>query len=132
MPSYNRLEIIGNLGNDPTMKFSRGGKAVTTFSVATNNISYDLEGERKQTDTNWYTVVTWNKLAEQCNQFLDKGKTVFAEGRHNFTKWTDSDGKDHYKNELIASRVIFLDKAGVAATKDEDGEDNADDIFSKF
>lgn len=131
MASYNRLELIGNLGADPIMKFSKGGKPTTSFSVASNFVQHDLEGERDQ-ETLWITIITWNKLAEQCNQFLAKGRTVFAEGRLRFVHWTGTDGKEHYRNELVAGRVIFLDKRE-AIERDENGdEESGDDIFNSF
>jgi single-strand DNA-binding protein len=69
MASLNKVMIIGNLGKDPEMRFTPNGSPVTTFSVAVGRTYNTTEGERK-TETEWFNVVTWNKLAEQCNQFL--------------------------------------------------------------
>lgn len=104
MPNLNRVEIIGNLGREPEMRFTPSGKATTSFSVAVNS----KFGE--QDTTEWFNVVTWNKLAENCNQFLTKGQPVFVEGRLQTRKWDDKDGQTHYKTEIIATRVLFLGK----------------------
>ncbi|MBE9482976.1 MAG: single-stranded DNA-binding protein, partial [Chloroflexi bacterium] len=69
MASLNKVMIIGNLGSEPEMRFTPNGNPVTSFRVATNRVYTTAEGERKQ-ETEWFTVVAWNKLAEQCNQFL--------------------------------------------------------------
>ena len=109
MASYNKIEIIGNLGADPKMKNGRGGTPMTSFPVPTNFVTTSLEGERKQF-TEWFTVITFNKLAEQCNQFLAKGRSVFVEGRLQSRSWTNDEGEVKHRNEIVASRVIFLDK----------------------
>ena len=66
MPSLNKVTIIGNVGNEPEMRFTPNGKPVTSFSVATNWVYTSPEGERRQ-ETEWFNVVAWNRLAEQCN-----------------------------------------------------------------
>ena len=80
MASLNKVMIIGNVGGEPEMRFAPNGNPVTSFRVATNRVYTTPEGERKE-ETEWFTVVTWNRLAEQCNQFLIKGRHVYAEGR---------------------------------------------------
>ncbi|MGA7844325.1 MAG: single-stranded DNA-binding protein, partial [Dehalococcoidales bacterium] len=69
MVSLNKMTIIGNLGSEPEMRFTPSGRPVTSFSIATNWRYTTAEGERKE-DTEWFSVVAWGKLAEQCNQFL--------------------------------------------------------------
>jgi single-strand DNA-binding protein len=122
MPSLNKITIIGNVGNEPEMRFTPNGKPVTSFSVATNWVYTSPEGERKQ-ETEWFSVVAWNRLAEQCNQFLAKGKLVYAEGRLHTRSWEGQDGQQHSKMEVIANRVIFLDKKGAGAAADEKADD---------
>jgi single-strand DNA-binding protein len=124
MPSLNKVTIIGNVGNEPEMRFTPNGKPVTSFSVATNWVYTTPEGERRQ-ETEWFNVVAWNRLAEQCNQFLAKGKLVYAEGRIHTRSWEGQDGQQHSRMEVIANRVIFLDRKGTAGTADEKGEDTA-------
>jgi single-strand DNA-binding protein len=122
MPSLNKVIIIGNVGNEPEMRFTPNGKPVTSFSVATNWVYTSPEGERKQ-ETEWFSVVAWNKLAEQCNQFLAKGKLVYAEGRLHTRSWEGQDGQQHSKMEVIANRVVFLDRKGTGAAPDEKSDD---------
>ena len=122
MPSLNKVIIIGNVGNEPEMRFTPNGKPVTSFSVATNWVYTTPEGEKKQ-ETEWFSIVAWNRLAEQCNQFLAKGKLVYAEGRIHTRSWEGQDGQTHSRMEVIANRVIFLDRKGAAAISDEKGED---------
>jgi single-strand DNA-binding protein len=84
------------------------------------------EGERRQ-ETEWFNVVAWNRLAEQCNQFLAKGRLVYVEGRIHTRNWEGQDGQQHSKIEVIASRVIFLEKRGATTLVDEKAEDRIDE-----
>ncbi len=118
MASLNKVMIIGNLGSEPEMRFTPNGNPVTSFRVATNRVYTTAEGERKQ-ETEWFTVVAWNKLAEQCNQFLTKGRLVYAEGRLHTRTWEGQDGQKHYRTEIIANRVTFLDRQALAALPEE-------------
>ena len=118
MASLNKVMIIGNLGSEPEMRFTPNGNPVTSFRVATNRVYTTPEGERKQ-ETEWFTIVTWNKLAEQCNQFLTKGRLVYAEGRLRTRTWEGQDGQKRYRTEIIANRVTFLDRQAVAPLPEE-------------
>ena len=109
MVSVNRITIIGNLGNEPEMRFTPSGRPVTSFRVATNWRYTTPEGERKE-ETEWFTVVAWGKLAEQCNQFLTKGRLVYVEGRLRIRSWEGQDGQRRARNEIVADRVKFLDR----------------------
>jgi len=102
----NKVMIIGNVGKEPEMRFTPDGSAVTSFSVAVNE-KYTSGGEKKE-QTEWFNVVAWNKLAEVCNQFLDKGSKVYVEGKSKTRKWQDKDEQYHYKTDVIASQVEFL------------------------
>lgn len=95
------------------MRYTPSGRPVTSFNVATNWRYTTAEGERRE-ETEWFTVVTWGKLAEQCNQFLNKGRLVYVEGRLHSHSWDGQDGQKHYRNEIVASRVSFLDRQGAA------------------
>jgi single-strand DNA-binding protein len=118
MASLNKVMIIGNVGNEPEMRFTPNGNPVTSFSVATNRIYTSPEGERKQ-ETEWFSVVAWNKLAEQCNQFLNKGRLVYAEGRLRTHSWEGQDGQKRYRTEIIANRVTFLDRQTSASLPED-------------
>lgn len=121
MASVNKIIIIGNLGSEPEMRFTPNGNPVTSFRVATNWRYTTAQGERKE-ETQWFTVVTWNRLAEQCNQFLTKGRLVYAEGRLRTRNWDGQDGQKHFRNEIIANKVTFLDKQAVAPLPEEKAE----------
>ncbi|MBI2287489.1 MAG: single-stranded DNA-binding protein [Chloroflexi bacterium] len=133
MVSLNKVMIIGNLGKDPEMRFAPNGNAVTSFSVATNRVYTTAEGERKE-ETEWFNVETWGKLAEQCNQFLGKGRLVYVEGRLRTRSWEGQDGQKHYRTEIIANMVRFLDRQAAAplpgekAGEGETGELEPDDL----
>lgn len=118
MASLNKVMIIGNLGSEPEMRFTPNGNPITSFRVATNRTYVTPEGERKE-ETEWFNVVTWSRLAENCNQFLTKGQRVYAEGRLHTRSWETQDGQRHSRPEIIASRVIFLDKKGGAPLPEE-------------
>ena len=122
MVSLNKVMLIGNVGNDPEMRFTPNGNPVTSFRIATNRVFSTPEGEKKQ-ETDWFTVVAWNKLAEQCNQFLNKGKLVYVEGRLRNRSWDGTDGQKHFRTEVIASRVTFLDRQGAGAAVEEKMEE---------
>lgn len=109
MVSVNKITIIGNLGNEPEMRFTPSGRPVTSFRVATNWRYTTPEGERKE-ETEWFTIVAWGRLAEQCNQFLTKGRLVYVEGRLRMRTWEGQDGQRRARNEIVADRVKFLDR----------------------
>lgn len=122
MASLNKVMIIGNLGSEPEMRFTPNGNPVTSFRVATNRVYTTPEGERKE-ETEWFAVVAWGKLAEQCNQFLTKGRLVYAEGRLHTNTWESQDGQKHYRTEIIANRVTFLDRQAAAPLPEEKTEE---------
>jgi len=122
MASLNKVMVIGNLGTDPEMRFTPSGKPVTSFRIATTRTYLSPEGERRQ-ETEWFSVVTWNKLAETCNQFLAKGRRAYVEGRLRTHSWEGQDGQRRFRTEIVANRVIFLDRAGVAPLPEEGEEE---------
>jgi len=127
MVSLNKVMLIGNIGSDPEMRYTPNGNPVISFRMATNRVYTAPTGEKKQ-ETDWFTVIAWNKLAEQCNQFLTKGKLVYVEGRLHNRSWDGMDGQKHYRTEVIANRVTFLDRQA-AATADDKSEEGLDDII---
>lgn len=119
----NKVMLTGRLGAAPEMRFTPQGSAVTTFNVASNRTWTTAEGERKE-DTEWFSVVCWNKLAEICNQYLTKGSRVYIEGRAQTRSWEDAtSGQTRYKTEVVASEMIMLDGAsgGGYSAAAEDG-----------
>ncbi len=127
MVSLNKVMLIGNVGNDPEMRFIANGNPVTSFRVATNRYYNSPDGERRQ-ETDWFSVVTWNKLAEQCNQFLAKGRLVYVEGRLHNRSWEGQDGQKRTRTEVIASRVTFLDRQVQTGTEEKVDEMDSEEL----
>jgi single-strand DNA-binding protein len=128
MVSVNRITIIGNLGNEPEMRFTPSGRPVTSFRVATNWRYTTPEGERKE-ETEWFSIVAWGRLAEQCNQFLTKGRLVYVEGRLRLRTWDGQDGQRRARNEIVADRVKFLDRqAAIVSAENKTDESETGDI----
>lgn len=121
----NKVMIIGNVGRDPEMRYTPSGKAVTSFSVATNRSWTSSQGERRE-KTEWFNVVAWNQLAEICNQYLKKSQQVYVEGRLQTRKWQDSNNNPRTSVEVIANEVIMLDRQRNADDQ-EDFNDLEDD-----
>lgn len=100
---FQRVEIIGNLGRDPELRFTQSGKAVCNFPVAVNERRGDNDV------TTWFEVSVWGASAENCEKYLSKGREVFVEGRVSVDTWTDrSDGSARGKLKINAFRVQFL------------------------
>jgi len=110
----NKVMIIGNLGQDPEMRYTPSGRPLTKFRVATNR-SWTAEDGEKQTETEWFNVVAWGKLAEICNQYLTKGQRVYVEGRLHTRHWTDDEGNYRSATEIVAQEMIMLDGRPPAA-----------------
>jgi len=105
--SINKVILIGRLGKDPEMRFTPSGKAVTNFTLATNENWTDQGGERQER-TEWHRIVTWGKLAENCAKLLSKGKQVYVEGRLQTRSWDDRDGNKRYTTEIVANTMQIL------------------------
>ena len=124
----NRVMLIGNLGKDPDMRYTANGSARTTFSVAVNRtFTGGADGERHE-ETEWFNIVTWQKLAELVAQHLQKGRKVYVEGRLASRSWDGADGQKHYITEVIANQVIFLDRPQGAPFPDIPGDVEPEDL----
>jgi len=110
----NKVMIIGNLGKEPEMRYTPSGRPVTTFTVAVSRSWNTADGER-HTDTEWFNVVAWGKLAEICKQYLNKGQQVFVEGRLQTRRWEDKEGVKHNTVELVANEMMMLGERREAA-----------------
>jgi single-strand DNA-binding protein len=104
----NKVLLIGRLGQDPEMRYTPSGRPLTKFQVAANRSWTTADGEKK-TETEWFTIVAWGKLAEICNQYLNKGQLVYVEGRLHTRRWQDDDGANHSSVEVITQEMIMLD-----------------------
>ena len=122
MAGVNKVILVGNLGNDPQMKYTANGNAVTSFRLAVGRVYSGADGERKE-DTEWFSVVCWNKLAETVSQYLAKGRKAYVEGRLQTHSWEAADGSTKYRTEVVAQTVVFLDKA---ETREPAGAEQAD------
>src|SRR5438093_9225054 len=100
--SLNKVILIGNVGRDPEMRYLQSGEPLTTFSLATNRRWNTPDGQRRE-ETEWHNIVAWSKLAEQCNEFLSKGRSVYIEGRLQTRSWEGADGQKRYRTEVIAN-----------------------------
>ena len=116
--TLNKVLLIGNLGSDPEMRYTPNGNAVCDFRMAVNRRYTTSEGEQRE-ETDWFRVTAWGRLAEQVNQYLQKGRRTYVEGRISSSAYTDRDGQPRASLEVTAEKVLFLDPRG--APYDESG-----------
>jgi single-strand DNA-binding protein len=124
-PGLNKIMVIGNLGTDPEMRYTPSGKPVTTFRLACTRSFRNDDGSRRD-ETEWFTIVAWERLAEQCNQFLSKGRRAYIEGRFRSRRWEGQDGQPRFVNEIVANSVLFLDQASAAEDGGQSGGEPPD------
>lgn len=111
MSTLNKAMLIGRLGQDPEVRYTQSNTAVATLSVATNERFKDSNGEWKER-TEWHRVVAWGRLAEICQQYLQKGSQVFIEGPIQTREWEDREGQKRYTTEIKALTLTMLDSRG--------------------
>ena len=99
----NQVILVGRLAKDPELRYTQQGTPVCSFSIANN---------QGQESTSYFDIVTWNKQAENCSQYLSKGKQIAVNGRLSQRKWQDQNGQNRYKIEIIANTVQFLGSSG--------------------
>jgi single-strand DNA-binding protein len=105
MADLNKVMILGNLGQDPEIRYTANGNELTTFSVATNRNYRRPDGEWDK-ETEWFSVVAWGELAKRAAQTLQRGDRVYVEGRLHTRSWDGPDGQRRYKTEVVAERVL--------------------------
>lgn len=139
--SVNKAILLGNLGKDPELRYTQSQTAVCSFSIATSERRKDASGNWNE-QTEWHNIVTFGKTAENCANYLKKGRQVFVDGRIQTRKWQDKEGRDRYTTEIVANNVTFVGgRAGasggisVEATPDRsaqtfEGLQSADSIAS--
>lgn len=115
--SLNKVQLIGNLTRDPELRYTPAGTAVCSFSIATNRVWTTQSGDKKE-EADFHRIVSWNKLAEICSQFLAKGRKVYVEGRLSTRSWQAQDGTQRSTTEVVASDMIILD-----SRRDTEGQD---------
>ncbi len=130
MPYLNRIQLIGNLGKDPEMRFTPKGKKVCTFSVAVSRRWKTSDGEDKES-TDWFNVEAWGHLGEICKQYLNKGRLVFLEGSLRTDRF-EQEGETRYFTKVVATQMQMLDRKAeelpsVEAEEPADDEDTGSD-----
>lgn len=110
MGSVNKVILIGNLGKNPEVRYSPAGAAIASFSLATNEMWNNKDGQR-EVRTEWHRVIAFGKLAEICGQYLTKGKQVYVEGRLQTRSWEDRDGNKRSATEIVATSMVMLGRA---------------------
>jgi single-strand DNA-binding protein len=112
MASLNRVQLIGNVGKDPEIRFTASGQAVASFSLATAEKQKNISGEWVER-TEWHRITLWGKLAELAGEYLSKGKQIYLEGRLQ-TREYEKDGIKRYTTEIVGDKMLFLDKKGAS------------------
>ena len=112
----NKIMLIGNLGKDPDLSYTPSGKAIAKFSLAVSRRRRDPESGEQREETQWFNIVAWERLAETCNNYLQKGSKVYIEGRMTSRKYTDKDGIERTVWDVIASEMEMLTPKGAAGS----------------
>ena len=121
----NKVILIGNLGQDPEVRYMPTGGAVTNVSIATSESWKDKSSGQMQEKTEWHRVVFFNRLAEIAGEYLRKGSKVYVEGRLQTRKWQGKDGKDNYTTEIVANEMQMLDSRGAGGDTGQYGASTA-------
>jgi len=108
----NKVIIVGNLGQDPEVRFMPNGSAVANFTVATSETWKDKQTGEQKEKTEWHRIVIYQRLAEIAGEYLKKGSKVFLEGRLQTRKWQNQQGADQYTTEIVANEMQMLDSRG--------------------
>lgn len=103
----NLVILIGNLGDDPTVRYTQSGAPVASFRVATTERWKGQDGQMQE-QTEWHSIVAWKRLAEICGEYLTKGSRVYIEGKLQTRKWEDQDGNARYTTEVVAREMKML------------------------
>lgn len=105
----NKVIILGNLGKDPEVRYTQGGQAVCSLRIATSRSWTDKQSGQKKEETEWFDVEVWGKQGESCGEYLEKGRSVFVEGRLKTDVWEDkTTGQKRSRQKVVAENVRFL------------------------
>jgi single-strand DNA-binding protein len=121
--TLNRVQLIGRLGGDPELRHTGTGLPVATFGLATNRQWPGKDGSLQE-ETEWHTIVVWDKLAQICSEHLTKGRLVYIEGRLHTRSW-EYNGQKQQKTEIVASDMLILDSRQSAAQTATDEDEQA-------
>ena len=109
----NKVILVGNLGKDPEVRYTAGGQGVANLRIATSRSWTDKQSGQRKEETEWHDVEVWGKQAEQCGEYLAKGRQVYVEGRLKTDKWQDKQsGQERSKVKVVADTVRFLGGRG--------------------
>lgn len=108
MGTVNRVILVGNIGKDAEIRYTTGGAAVSTLSLATTEVWNDKASGQRQERTEWHRVVVWGKQAETLSEYLTKGRQIYIEGRLQTRQWDDKDGNKRYTTEVRTDRIVLL------------------------
>jgi single-strand DNA-binding protein len=108
----NKVILVGNLGQDPEVRYMPNGNAVANVSIATSETWKDKSSGEQQERTEWHRVVFFRRLAEIVGEYLKKGSKIYVEGRLQTRKWQDKNGQDRYTTEIVADQMQMLDSRG--------------------
>ncbi len=123
----NKVFLLGNLGKDPELRYTTAQNPICSFSVATSERRKDQSGAWVD-HTEWHNVVTFGKTAENCSQYLKKGRQAFIEGKIQTRKWQDKEGKDRYSTEIVAATVQFVGGAGKSSGDSVSVSSSSDEV----
>jgi single-strand DNA-binding protein len=115
----NKVTLIGNLGNDPEVRYGKNGNAVANVSLATAESWRDKDSGEQQERTEWHRVVFFGRLAEIVSEYLHKGSQVYVEGRLQTNKWQDKEGNDRYTTQIVANEMQMLGGRGGSTNNQE-------------
>jgi single-strand DNA-binding protein len=113
--SVNKVILVGRLGKDPELRYTQSQQPVATLVVATSERRKGQDGQWSEA-TEWHRVITFGKTAENCSQYLQKGRELYVEGALRTNKWQDKTGQDRYMTEIIANTVQFLGGKGAGSS----------------
>jgi single-strand DNA-binding protein len=105
--TLNKAMLIGRLGKDPEIRYTKSGSAVANFTVATDDGYKDAQGNRQER-TEWHNIVAWGKLADFAHNYLKKGREVYIEGRIQTREWTDKENNKRHTTEIVANTIRFV------------------------
>ena len=118
----NRVQLIGNVGQDPELRFTQSGQGILNMRLATNERFKGKDGEW-QDRTEWHTVVVWGKRGEGLNKVVSKGTQLYVEGRLQTRSWEDKTGAKRYSTEVVAEKVLLLGSKGGGGRRSADDYD---------
>lgn len=121
----NKVILVGNLGNEPEVRYTGSGTPIANFSLATSETWKDKQTGELKEQTEWHKVVFFNRIAEVIKEYLHKGSKVYVEGSLRTNKWQDKNGQDRYTTEIIGQNMQMLDSRGQGGPRQSAPPSNA-------